>query len=64
MTDGLSTASRELGNCVMAVDNIRRAADETGQSATFLESEAAGIAAEVAAIRRDMSTFASHMLAA
>lgn len=64
MTECMSNAAREIDDCASAVGDIRRAADETGQSAAFLQNEAAGIADDVAAIRRDLALFASELVAA
>ena len=44
MTECMSNAAHEIDCCATAVGDIRRAADETGQSAAFLQNEAAGIA--------------------
>lgn len=63
MSDGIRWAARDLDACATAVGAIRRAADETGQSAGFLKLEAKGIADDVSAIRRDLDQFASTLLA-
>lgn len=64
MTDGIGCAARDIDSSARAVSSIRRAADETGQSAAFLQTEASTIADDVAAIRCDVEAFAAELFAA
>lgn len=63
MTNGIRCVARDIDSCTTAVGDIRRATDEAGQSAAFLQTEAKAIAEDVAAIRLDVEVFAAELFA-